>query len=131
MWKCAPYDHARDRSLITPWCAARGVTLPDDMEVPAIGFLVGKDETAVCAAFLRLVEGGHAQLDGLVTNPDSSSQDRNEAIDIVTTKIIAEAKALNVKTIITFVDRENTILRAEVFGFKRFPHTLLILNLEQ
>lgn len=90
--------------------------------LPAIGYVAfdyNEDGigTPVAAAFLRMVEGGFAQLDTLVSNAAKPSEMRNEGISKCVDKLILEAKNLKLHGILATTKDETTIARALSLGF--------------
>lgn len=82
--------------------------------------------TAVAAGFLRMVEGGFAQIDTLVSNAEYSSEMRHLAISTVVDKLIEEAKKLNLHGILATSKDESTIKRAVSIGFHVISEQQLI-----
>ena len=80
-------------------------------------------------AFLRMVEGGFAQIDGLVTNPDESKENRHLGNDIVTDRLIKKAEEFGLKGICSFSVDDNTVNRAKKHGFQVLNHKVFFLDL--
>ncbi len=85
----------------------------------------------LATAFLRMVEGGFAQLDGLCTNPAQPGEVRSQAIDKVVEHVISEAKSMGLKNIHAFSMDKNTLVRSLKHGFTATPHAMIALNLTQ
>lgn len=96
--------------------------------MPAIGFVTYADGAPSAAGFLRRVEGGFAQLDGLVTNANLSGDIRSSSIDLVVENLLSEAKRLNLKGIIAFSRDTNTLIRAAAFGFKDIDQRVIVMS---
>lgn len=94
-----------------------GVSDITNETLPAIGYVTFKDEAPIAAGFLRMVEGGFAQLDTLMSNASYSSEIRHEAISTVVEELISEAKKLNLHGILATSKDESTIMRALSLGF--------------
>lgn len=77
----------------------------DDMGVP------------VAAGFLRMVEGGFAQIDTLMTNAMQPAKMRDDTINLVVDRLIKEAKSLNLNGVLATSKDENTLKRALSIGF--------------
>lgn len=99
-------------------------------EIPATGFVVLTEGVVAAFAFIRLVEGGFGQLDGLTSNPSLPGEIRSQAIDAVVERLINEAKVMKLKKLIAFSRDNNTLERSVKHGFSPMPHTLIALGLE-
>lgn len=117
--------------LINDWLVKRDMPSLPVEDFPAIGFLALDGVTPIAAAFIRRLEGGFAQYDGLITNPGATSELRDKANDLVTTEIIKTCKQLGIKALTAYSTDENTLIRAEKHGFRRLPHTMIALGLIQ
>lgn len=95
--------------------------------LPKIGFMAIYNGHPVAAGFLRRVEGGYAQLDGLTSNPYFGSKIRHEGIDLVVDTLIQEAADLKLKGIIAFTKEPSIVSRAQEKGFKVIEQTLLAI----
>lgn len=111
------------------WLIARGVNPPTRNEVPKIGFIATNFIEPVAMGFLRRVEGGFAQLDGLVTNPKSSSIDRSTCIDEIVTQLVTKAKEKGIKSIMAYSTYESILNRSVKHGFVPIPHSIIALSL--
>lgn len=108
---------------------ARGAYIPSLREFPEHGYIAYQNDEPVAAAFLRRVEGGFGQIDGLVSSPEFSSEDRHLAIEAVVSAVIEEAKKLEIRQLISFSVDESTLMRSRKHGFKRMPHHLVVANI--
>ena len=97
--------------------------------LPKIGYMVMMNGHPIAAGFLRKVEGGLAQLDGLTSNAYFGSQIRHEGIKLIVDTLIKEAKALKLKGIIATTQDEGILKRAVSLGFYYVPHTVIALKL--
>lgn len=100
-------------------------TLADNL--PSIGYIV----PGVAMGFLRKIEGGQGLLDSFITNPRAPAELRNQALDIITQKLLDKAQKLNINQILAFSVDENTIMRGQRFGFITCPHAVIALNLKK
>lgn len=108
---------------------AHGFKKADYSTIPAIGWVVRHDSVPVAYAFLRRVEGGYGQLDGLIVNPDFHGEIRSQALDMAIEYAISSAKDAGIINILAFCRDKAPIERALKHGFGKLPHTLLALNL--
>jgi hypothetical protein len=97
--------------------------------MPEYGYVVISDETIVSTAFLRRIEGGFIQLDGLCTNPSLPSSTRNKGIELVLSACYHKAKDLGYTRMLAMSIDESTLLRSINHGFVRLPHALIGLDL--
>lgn len=93
-------------------------------DLPHIGY-VAIHEVPVCIGFIHRAEGNFCFLGSLATNPDCSSEERSEAIDLVVTTLIDIAKILGFKTMIAWTVEDSILKRSEKFGFKMLNQTLI------
>lgn len=102
-------------------------------ELPETGRIVITDSfdipIPVAAGFMRKCEGKLLIWDGLITNPDINADLRNEALDLISTALIDDAKALNAKGIIAWSSDEMTLLRSKRHGFNATDDQLIFLSL--
>lgn len=115
--------------LMCDWLTLHNTYIPTERETPRIGYVAYSDETPVAMAFLRIVEGGHAQLDGLVSNPLATGKKRHLGIDCIITKLIQVARGYGIKSILALSTDESTILRSRSHGFVKLPHTLIAVDI--
>lgn len=109
---------------------ARNAYVPTFEEMPETGFVARQVDGPIAAsAFIRKCEGGYAQLDGIASNPNCSSEFRNWALDLVMKSCIQEAKRLGITQLIGFTCDDSTQMRSERLGFVQLPHRLMALNL--
>lgn len=112
------------------WLKHREAYIPIAQEMPKVGVMVYIDGTAVSACFLRMVEGGTAILDGLATNPESSSANRHEAIEAAVKSLIDTAKRMELKGIIAFTKDITVHMRAQnLHDFVATSDSVLTLSL--
>ena len=123
--KVIRFDFDEHTELILEWLKCRGMdeSLADNL--PHIGFICFYNSQAIGAIFLRYCEGNIGMVDSLITNPNSIPDARNEAINLLVQRIIDRAKHANMKSLIGFSIDENTLKRAETFGFKKEPFSII------
>lgn len=85
--------------------------------LPQTGLIVYSDCKPLCAGFVRLLEPCFAQLDGLVSNADLSSETRHKALDFLVNRLIHSAKSKGLKGLICHTKDEGILKRAESIGF--------------
>lgn len=100
--------------------------------LPKLGYIAllnGKQPVA--AGFLRRVEGGYAQLDGLTSNPYFGSQIRHEGIKLVVDHLIDAAKQLKINGIMAFTADKGVLDRAAGLGFVKVEQQLIALRIKE
>jgi N-acetylglutamate synthase-like GNAT family acetyltransferase len=125
------YSHNDHYSTICEWLRLREAYVSPKDEVPEIGFVAVDEGTPVAVAFLRRVEGGFGQLDGLASNPDASSLQRHRGIDAVVTKVLETAQELGIKSVLSFTESDSTLMRSQSHGFVAMPHALIVVSTDR
>lgn len=116
--------------MLCEWLLARGITPPSLKEMPKIGYVAYKGRIPGAMAFLRRVEGGFGQCDGLVSNPIASAVDRYECLDAVIDQVVLKAKSMELKGLIAFTLDDNTLERALKHRFQKQSHHFLSYSFE-
>ena len=100
-----------DWPVIQDWFNARGLKVP---KLPPTGFMVD----GVAACFLTKTDSGVALLEAYVTNRLASPQDRDAALDVLTTELIHEARDCGFTSLIAITTDMGLCARAvERHGF--------------
>lgn len=117
-------------AMLIEWLTVHKAYLSPIDEIPEYGFVAYCDDVPTAMAFIRRVEGGYAQLDGLTSNPSQPAKSRSDAIDLVVARIKYKAKALGIKSLIAFSLDKNTLERSKSHGFVPMDkHNLIVLPL--
>lgn len=103
--------------------------IPSPNEFPEYGYIAIDKDLPVAIAFLRRVEGGYAQIDGLCSNPEASPAQRHEALDSVISKVIDTAKELGIHRLVCFTKDQSVCERSKKYNFKPLPHVLIVKEL--
>lgn len=74
--------------MISSWYSDRGLPVPPSKYLPTTGFIV---EDVACG-FLFKTDSAFAILDAFVSNPKEKKTKRNNALDMITTLLLLEAK---------------------------------------
>lgn len=124
------FDMFSHYELIIDWLRARKLDTKLADELPVNGFIAKTEKKdAVCAGFLRMVEGGYAMLDSLITNPTQPPEVRDEAIDAVVKRLISAAEDWNITRILANTTDAHTLERSKRHGFTALPNTMIVLEL--
>lgn len=116
--------------IIASWLHKR--ELPTNLvdTLPTNGFVIYSDDrTGVAAGFIRKVEGGWGMIDGYLTNPDIAPNIRDEALNILTEKLLQHAKTMGISQLFAFSTDKNTITRSQQHGFQRLNHVVIVAEL--
>lgn len=97
--------------------------------IPKIGYIAFLGKQPIACGFLRRIEGGYAQLDGLTSHSYFGSKIRHVGISLVVEALIQEAKDLKLHGIISYTKDESIIKRAKSIGFSIIPETIIGLKL--
>lgn len=95
--------------------------------LPEVGYADGDK----AFGFLRMVEGGFAQIDTLVSNAKYGSIDRNNAISDVVYHLLEAAKQLKVKGIVCYTEIPSIISRAKELGFTKLNHQVIAISFDK
>jgi N-acetylglutamate synthase-like GNAT family acetyltransferase len=123
------FDKCKHLDITNGWLEARNLKPVDD--VPELGFIAFERGEPIACAFIRRVEGGYAQLDGLTTNPDFPGDQRSTAIDSIVEHLMNKAKQLGIKSIYAHSVDLHTLLRSSKHGFEVTPQVLIVADLTQ
>ncbi len=91
--------------------------LCDINTLPKIGFIAYHNTSYVAMGFLRMVEGGFAQIDTLCTNPQIPGEIRHEAINAIGEALLNEARGLEVRAVMFFTSSDQVMARTADKGF--------------
>ncbi len=105
-----------------------GINTVSMKTLPKIGYICLMNKQPIAAGFLRRVEGGYAQMDGLTSNPFYGSKIRHEGIKLVVDLLIKDAKSLKLNGILAFTDDAGVLIRAQNLGFVKVNQSLIALN---
>lgn len=97
--------------------------------LPKIGYIALLNKQPIAAGFLRRVEGGYAQMDGLTSHAHFGGMIRHDCISKVVNRLLEDAKDLKLQGIIAFTKDRGVLKRAKELGFKTTEQTLIALPL--
>lgn len=117
-----PFSAKDDLAELHQWLALRGCYLPKASELPQRGWIASLDGQDIAVNFLRLVEGGFAQSDGLCTNPWQEKALRHHGIEAVVEATLNCAKELGITQILAVTSDAGTLMRSSRHGYVHHPH---------
>lgn len=95
------------------WYLARWGSVPHKSLFPPIGFIV----EGIAAGFLYLTDSSIAIIDGYISNPETDSKTRSDALNAITEALIGFAKSHGVKRLKCDSQSEAIKKRALSHGF--------------
>lgn len=97
--------------------------------LPLIGYIASEGACHISAGFLRMVEGGYAQIDTLVSNKHMPSHMRHEGLSMVVDSLIKRSKDLKLKGLICLTGDKGILMRADTLGFHVVDQHVIALDL--
>lgn len=97
---------------------AHGLDESNLLKVPKNGTICRYESKLVAAGFIRLMENNMGMLDSYITNPEFSSELRNQALDFITTSLICQAKHLEIQELMAISAHDSIINRSLNHSFK-------------
>ena len=110
--------------LLNEWLITQNHSACRDDELPDHGIVCLIDDKPVAAGFLRACEG-IAFLDSFVTNPASTSSDRDTALNQITDSLILTAKCKGFKKVVCITSSLDIAKRAQQQGFVISPSIIM------
>lgn len=110
---------------------ARQAYIPTINEMPKLGYIAFDGKVPVAFVFLRKVEGGYGQIDGLTTNPGCSASQRDQGIRLVIDKLLATCRKTSIFNVLVLSKEENTLMRSHEYGFEKLPLTVMAVDLKK
>lgn len=98
-------------------------------ELPKLAYIAILGQEAIAISSLRMIEGGFALIDSLITNPLSKPELRHKAIDLIVEQLIRKAKDLKLKRVIAHTKDQGILERSQKHGFETLPDAFIILDL--
>lgn len=117
--KISQYNKTKHKSDLVDLLKSRDMNPNNADSVPKYGVIVHNSDLTqtIAAGFMRMVEGQMGILDSYITNPDANSEDRNNALDLITFTLINSAKASKLNKLITITQNDGIYDRAKEHGF--------------
>ena len=106
------YTSSDYSSLETWWKDQNWSSVPED-HLPEYGLIVD----GIAAAFLYRTDSKFALLEFVIANPNSSKEERSEALDLIIDNLLFVAKELGFSTVFTSLEHPKLLERYEKHGF--------------
>lgn len=115
---------SKDFPMIVQWYRQRNLTPPDPRALSDVGFIAD----GRVAGWLYLTNSNIAMIEGIISDPNSSSSLRRESIDKLVGFMIDFALQLGYTQILGVSKHMRIHDVGKKFGFKALPHTVLYLD---
>lgn len=120
------YDRRVDNWNLLQVLKKRDMRLSHMEDLPEVGYVVYEEDLFIAAGFLRKCEGGYGLIDSYITDPKMPPKLRDQALDLITKKLVYVSKKLNMRHIVGFSLDANTISRSQRHGFALTEHKVII-----
>lgn len=97
--------------------------------LPKIGYIALLNKEPIAAGFLRRIEGGFAQLDGLTSNAFFGSLIRHQGVSKVVESLLEDARNLKLKGVLAYTKDKSVVKRALIIGFNVVDQTVLSIKI--
>lgn len=98
-------------------------------EIPVMGVVIENNDSVIAMGFLRQCEGYVGIMDSVITDPQTKSEDRNQALNILFEEVIKLAGSINIHNLIGFTVHPGMCERSKRFGFVEIKHKILSLEI--
>ena len=115
---------SKDFPLIVHWYRKRSLTPPDPRALSDIGFIAD----GRVAGWLYLTNSNIALIEGIVSDPDSTSSLRRESLNKLVGCLIDFAVHLGYTQIMGVTKHPGIEALGKRYGFKSLPHTVIYLD---
>lgn len=105
--------HQTDFEMVKKWYEDREMKCPPMSSFPELGFIIPE----VAAGFIAQTDSTVCLLEGYITNPTSSKQERDLALDEITDSLLEAAKELGYQHVLAFTSNTAIEERARAWGF--------------
>lgn len=113
MDKCRPFDEV-DMEEVNGWYCSRGMRPLSYHMFPDVGYIV----PGIGAGFLYQTDSSLCFIDGYISSPVSTREERREAFDLITNAIIRTAKDHGFQQILAYTRNHGVKERCERFHFQ-------------
>jgi N-acetylglutamate synthase-like GNAT family acetyltransferase len=98
--KLRPVNLSKDISLINSWAISRNLNIMPEHRLSTFGLLAYTDEKQIGACFLYPFKGsGWCMMECLITNPDSTKEERSFAIEKLFLELSNAARILGYREV--------------------------------
>jgi hypothetical protein len=118
MIRLRKYNTDRDYQLLKSWYEMWAMRPPAPEEMSSFGVVAEGADGGIAAGFLLKTDTCTALLEGFISNPETWSFERDEALDHVSQHLIDAALIQGYKNIVCFTKLPAIAKRARKLGFK-------------
>lgn len=120
------YDSKVDNWNMLQVLKKREMPLSHINGLPRIGIVVYEEDHFIAAGFLRTCEGGYALLDSYISDPTMPPSIRDQALDMITKRLVKIGDSTGYRQIITISLDSNTLSRSQRHGFIPTEYKVLV-----
>jgi|SRR6478609_7169558 len=117
-----------DYEDIKVWCEKRSCPLISTESLSETGFIVKVREEKIMAGWFYHTNSNIAWLEFVITNPDSSSENRHQALDLFFETTVNYAKECGIKNLFAVADDNGIIERMQKQNFNVSNNKVFILG---
>lgn len=128
--KVIEFDLNTHLSLVNEWRLAYNLRLLSEDETAKLGYIATISGRPVAAVFLRMVEGGYGQIDGLIRDPKANRQKASDGLDRAVSRAIQKARELSLKGLMAYTMDNRTLERSYRHGWVKLDQTLIAIDLK-
>jgi len=100
-------------------------------DLPEHGYMAYLEDFPIACGFLRRCEGNFGIIDGFCSDPKMPGSLRHEALDLITSKLIRDAKELKLKGLLAITVDKSIIKRSIRHNFKKSDQVVMSLLLSE
>lgn len=89
-----------DYEAVSTWYTKRGLDAPSKQYLPEVGFII----PGVACAHLFKTDGGFAILEGFISNPDTTPEERVRALDEIINQLTTAAREFGFSRCMAFTN---------------------------
>ncbi len=116
------FDYNTDNEMLSAWSDAREIQKVPKAFLSDYGVLGVVNDKPIAAMWLYPVLGvKFCIIENLISNPDSTKEERKEALDSIFEKIHEIAKELGYETIVCMTDNKSVMERVQKYGYQEDP----------
>lgn len=110
---CRPVEQA-DRREINAWYAMRGMPSLEECLFPDVGYIV----PGIGAGFIYQTDSSLCFIEGYISSPKTTKEERKDAFDYITNALIRAAKEHGFRSILAYTQNSEIAKRCKRFQFE-------------
>lgn len=116
--------------IINKWRLAYDLQPIMESSTPKLGYITYKEGKPLAAVFIRLVEGGYGQMDGLIRDKSLSKEEASVALDLCVNKAIESAKEAGISGLMAYTRDRTTMERSFKHGWVKLDQAIIVMDLK-